>query len=208
MNDTIEVKPRYFEPEASNQQMLAQQTVAVGAASPSASLAKTEGLFTSIYENRIIVLIIVVVIIVVAFIAYVVYSRDPAEPKPAAQQSAQSSQAAAQQSDQTAPQSAQQPVQTTQAAVQPTQQSTQTNQTTAQQSGQSTTQQPTQLTPPKPANNLEELLSRSRHVEAESMQNAQVMNMKSEEEIMHLMEDQSSSASISSNKAPDTTVNT
>ncbi len=168
MTDTIEVKPRYFEPEAPNQQ----------AAPAAVALAKSDGLFTSIYENRIIVFIIVATIIIIAFIAYVVYSRDPVEPKPggyAAQQQA----AAAQQTPQNQQQAA---------AAQQTPQNQQ--QAAAVQQNQ---QQPAQQ-PAKPANNLEELLTRSRRVEAENNQSAQVMNMKSEEEIMHLMEDKSGSA--------------
>ena len=45
----------------------------------------SKGIFASVYENKIIVLIIVVIIIIIALIAYVVYRKDePEPPKPRA----------------------------------------------------------------------------------------------------------------------------
>lgn len=45
----------------------------------------SKGLFTSVYENKIIVLIIVIIIIIIALVAYVIYRKeDPEPPRPRA----------------------------------------------------------------------------------------------------------------------------
>jgi hypothetical protein len=64
MTDFLEVKPRFHDPEA---------TVAVPAIE-----APTPGLFTSMYENRVIILIIVASIIIIAIIAYIAYPKQVA----------------------------------------------------------------------------------------------------------------------------------
>jgi hypothetical protein len=65
-----------------NAQPTAAQNVQPGQVQPAAA---SKGLFTSLYDNKIIVLIIVIVIIIIALLAYVIYRKDDTEvakPKP------------------------------------------------------------------------------------------------------------------------------
>lgn len=50
--------------------------------------ADARGLFTSLYENKMIVLIVVVIIIIILIIAYVIYKKDPTNHSEQKQQSA------------------------------------------------------------------------------------------------------------------------
>jgi hypothetical protein len=93
--DTVPIRPRYYEhdtaplvvgtassgqnpPQTPAVQVPAVQTAAAQAAAPA-----SKGIFTSIYDNKIIVLIVVIIIIIIALFAYVIYRKDdPEPPKP------------------------------------------------------------------------------------------------------------------------------
>lgn len=81
MDDSIEVKPRYMEPNAPGHynhgptadNVATPVNSAPGAVTTSTNISK--GLFTSMYENKIIVLLIVVSIIIIGLLAYVVFNK-------------------------------------------------------------------------------------------------------------------------------------
>lgn len=88
MTESVEVRPRFTDNDM-------QESVAPPAESQTQAVATAaRGLFTSMYENKIIVLIIIVTIIIIAFVAYFVFKKEPdtqqvhntkqAAPKPAA----------------------------------------------------------------------------------------------------------------------------
>ena len=84
MADSVEVRPRYKDPDVMQQEMQTDRP-AQSESAISAATSVTKGIFTSMYENKIIVLIIIIVIIIIGIIAYIVY-RKPEEltdkPKP------------------------------------------------------------------------------------------------------------------------------
>ena len=71
MAGSIEVKPRFFEPDAPTQNKIADTTLS----------APIGGLFTSVYENKIIVFIIVIIIIIIAICAYIFCRKTDDETK-------------------------------------------------------------------------------------------------------------------------------
>jgi hypothetical protein len=84
MADSIEVRPRYTEPGAQRVDVpeICEQTPAAQTQSPAPTVTATaRGLFTSMYENKIIVLIIVIAILIIGVIAYIIL-RKPDEPAP------------------------------------------------------------------------------------------------------------------------------
>lgn len=77
MTDSVEVRPRYKEPDAplADTDILPQQVSPAVNTPAAVTSVPTRGLFTSMYENKIIVLIIVIVIIIIGIIAYVIYRK-------------------------------------------------------------------------------------------------------------------------------------
>lgn len=72
MAESVEVRPRYIEPDAPH----VETTPVIAPPAPvSPAVSAARGIFTSMYENKIIVLIIVIVIIIIGIIAYVVYRK-------------------------------------------------------------------------------------------------------------------------------------
>ena len=70
MTDSVEVRPRFMDNDL-------QETPAPPPESQSQAVATAaRGLFTSMYENKIIVLIIIITIIVIAFVAYFVFRKE------------------------------------------------------------------------------------------------------------------------------------
>jgi hypothetical protein len=71
MTESVEVRPRFMDSDLQESPAppVESQTQAVATAA--------RGLFTSMYENKIIVLIIIITIIVIAFVAYFVFRKDP-----------------------------------------------------------------------------------------------------------------------------------
>jgi hypothetical protein len=98
MDDPLEIKPRFHEPDAPIQQNNQPQGYSL-----------SNGLFTSLYDNKIIVLMIIIVIIIIGIGAYIIYRKPDPEPvknnkKPS---NAQNTQSAAQNTSSTAQTSAQ-----------------------------------------------------------------------------------------------------
>jgi hypothetical protein len=76
MTDSIEVRPRYQDPDIRINIPAEQEKIDDIPPPP------TKGLFTSMYENKIIVLIIIITIIIIGIIAYVIYRKDEPAEKP------------------------------------------------------------------------------------------------------------------------------
>lgn len=183
MGDSVEIKPRFLEPDAPNMPNMiggGVGSINAGTALASAPTA-SKGIFTSIYENRIIVLIIVVVIIIIAIVAYIIYRpRDEKE----ADRSDKDTTSSKKRTD------------TAATSVTPT---PTTKPETDQKPNPPTASTAPPETPvpaqaaPKPTNSLNDLLARSKQAEMKNMQqttnNNPPTNMKSEDEIMQLMED-------------------
>lgn len=82
--DHVPIRPRFQENEVDN------VLVATPSVAPVQNLQvnpppvpQSKGLFTSAYDNKLIVLIIVIVIIIIALVAYVIYRKEESEvPKP------------------------------------------------------------------------------------------------------------------------------
>lgn len=199
MADHMEVRPRFQEPDAPRVpepvHAAPQAADAAQMAIPAAggNQSTTRGLFTSVYENKIIVLIIVVAIIIIGIIAYVIYRKPEEDPDKSGAKSNNGQNAQPTQSVQsTQPDQSVQSAQSVQSvqSVQSTQQPVQSAQSA--QPVQSTQQKGTQSKPVvRNKNDLLNLLERSKNNETKKAPQQQVpRNMKSEDEIMQLMEDE------------------
>lgn len=196
--ESVEVRPRFQEPDAPStpapvqQQIVNQPADTSQVAAPVVPAAK--GLFTSMYENKIIVLIIVVAIVIIGIIAYVIYRKPEEEPDKS--KSAPKGGAAQGENTQAQNNNPQQPVQNNNPT--PAAQNTQNN--TPTQSDQTNNPNPP---PPKSTalpktqngkmdrNNIMNLLERSKNgTAAKPAPVTQPQNVKSEDEIMQLMEDE------------------
>jgi len=89
MSEQVEVRPRYADPDAVTKMQAAQaQAAVVTAAAETTSLPPVQpgvvrGLFTSMYDNKIIVLIIVIAIVIIGIVAYIILRKeDDDKPKP------------------------------------------------------------------------------------------------------------------------------
>ncbi|SIP86089.1 Hypothetical protein PACV_376 [Pacmanvirus A23] len=180
MADSIEVKPRFKDPDILQHEV--QQNNAVNEEQSNkieAAVSVTKGIFTSMYENKVIVIIVIIVIITIAIIVYVIFRKTDDEtekPKPTPTQIQNTAPNVAGDTQQTQSTQSTQPTQSTQQQTeqtQPTQQQTQS------------TQQPeqTQQSQQNEKNKLMNLLARSKKQEEKPA------NSKSDDEIMQMMED-------------------
>lgn len=74
MDGSVEVRPRYADPDMRVEQRDSATAQVVPAAAQT-TLVASKGILTSMYENKMIVIIIILSILVIAFIAYVVYNK-------------------------------------------------------------------------------------------------------------------------------------
>ncbi len=189
MTDSVEVKPRYHEissgpsqtqghPSILNSQNTGQTPIQTpGVISPTIG----SGLFVSLAENKLIVFIIVIAIIIIGIVAYVIY-RKPEEVKPTRKSKVPGD------NNEDTPSPDNQDAQTKQSDT------TQTKQSEPVQSKQ--TDQPDlskQKNKPSTADkktNLANMLKRSKQIVPKQT----ITNAKTDDEIMELMEDDSSIA--------------
>ncbi len=189
--DAIEVKPRYLEPivtatgnNAHGSDQNTQQAVISPIGAEPQSM--TRGLFTSMYENKIIVLIIVIVIILISIIAYI-FCRNPDVAK--------------EQKTIEPMQSGKQPTQTVKSAensnIQPTESTVASSDSGDDSNGDDTPKKaPLEKTKPdaKKLDNtdLMELYNRSKNITTTTVEKSPVVyaDSKTNDEILELMEDE------------------
>ncbi|QYB17705.1 hypothetical protein PV-S19_0341 [Pacmanvirus S19] len=180
MADSIEVKPRFKDPD-----ILQHEVQQINASNEEqsnkieAAVSVTKGIFTSMYENKVIVIIVIIVIITIAIIVYVIFRKTDDEtekpkptPTPAPKVASDNQQPA--QAEQQPAQTSQQPAQAPQQPAQAPQQPAQTEQSEK--------------------NKLMNLLARSKKQEEKPA------NSKSDDEIMEMMEDNPVSDNIEPNE--------
>lgn len=183
MTEAVEIMPRFLDPDAPRK----EEPLIPSLRSPPVTQpigehgSISKGILTSIYDNKLLVLIVVIVIIIIAVIAYIVFRKPDAEVTPKNRIKGGTAQATG--TTQATPTG------TTQATQQPA--ATQATPTgTAQANSTAPEQQP--ATPaPEPADrtSLSALLDRSRNMNTPPAQQSVVnTNSKSEDEIMQLME--------------------
>jgi hypothetical protein len=214
MGDSIEIKPRFLEPDAPNApnyQGGGVGAINAGTLAAAQNAGVSKGIFTSIYENRIIVIIIVITIIIIGIIAYVIYHpRDDAK-------AADKNTNAADGGKTSPPASPLPPAATSPNAPTDKKQggdatdnpsgATAASDSATTPSAAAQSQSSTPRTARPSTNSLSDLLARSKQTEHKNMQQSAAQtsapsNMKSEDEIMQLMEDVYDTPAPDDNPAP------